>query len=80
MAGKYWEEEVPEAVEGKFVTFKYYREAGRLQIIRRILTQHGEKLRTVTLSRKDFKDDQTRRFFLDLLTDWEKQKESDHHA
>ena len=69
MAGKYWEEEVPEAVEGKFVTFKYYREAGRLQIIRRILTQHGEKLRTVTLSRKDF-DERTRRLFLDLLSDW----------
>ena len=69
MVGKYWELEQPETVEGKFVTFKYYREAGRLQIIRRILTQHGEKLRTITLDRRDF-DDQTRRFFLDLLTNW----------
>jgi len=70
VAGNWWENEIPEVVESKFVAFKYYREAGKLQVVRRILTQNGERLRTVTLSRKDF-DDKARRLLASVLTDWQ---------
>jgi hypothetical protein len=58
MAGRFWENEQPEVVEGRYVTWQFYPKARVLQITQIKTDQYGiEKRRTISIGRQDLTDD-----------------------
>ncbi len=71
MAGKYWENEQPEIVETKWMILEYYRQAGKLRIIRKIIRDGGTHFRTLTIDRRDIKEGpEVLRLLESALQDW----------
>jgi len=57
MAGRFWEEEEPEVVEGKYLDWKYFPVAGKLQVIKKRMTDLGMQYKTITIDARDITPD-----------------------
>lgn len=53
MPGKFWENEEPEVIEGRFLEWRYYPVAGKLQLTHKRMTELGTKYRTITVDYRD---------------------------
>ncbi|NPV73761.1 MAG: hypothetical protein HPY89_08255 [Pelotomaculum sp.] len=57
MTGKFWENETPETIEGKYLDWKYFPIAGKLQVIRKRMTEMGVRYMTTTIDVRDVTPD-----------------------